>query len=214
MTNKHLMQEDLLLLSSIKRTLIPIVAILVLGAICLFVTAALITRAHTPNLVPYVVTLDKQGVVLKQGIVNRQQDIPRQAIASEIANFVSCIRTVSKDKEYLKNNLTKAYSHILNDSNAKNKLDKLFKKANPFLKAEKVTIYTSINNVVELSKNTYQIDWTETSQDTLSKESKDKYRAIINYEIKKNFNFEDEASTLLNPLNIYITDFFISNIFE
>jgi len=67
------------------------------------------------------------------------------------------------------------------------------------------TIAIEVNNIVALSNQTYQIDWTEYERDRKGKEvATRRFRGIATVAITSP---QDEATIRLNPIGVYVTDF-------
>ena len=80
-----------------------------------------------------------------------------------------------------------------------------FRGNSPFEKAVNATVAIEVNNIVALSNQTYQIDWTEYERDRKGKEvATRRFRGIATVSITSP---QDEATIRLNPIGVYVTDF-------
>ena len=71
--------------------------------------------------------------------------------------------------------------------------------------AVNATVAIEVNNIVALSNQTYQIDWTEYERDRKGKEvATRRFRGIATVAITAP---QDEATIRLNPIGLYVKDF-------
>ncbi len=180
-----------------------------IGAAFGFVSlGAYIVQSQRSELVPYLVTVDKQGVVLNQGPIQAQTDIPEAAVASALCSFVSNVRRVSSDDGAQRAAITAVYSHIKDGTPAQAELDRFYNQQNPFERGRKERVEAVISNVIAQAGSTYQIDWQERVTGEMSSRVTN-MRALISYEVSGSRGLSPE-DLLLNPLGIYVTDFVVS----
>ncbi len=171
---------------------------------------AFIVQSERSSLVPYLVTVDKQGVVLHQGKLDPHPEIPRQVIAATLCDFVQHVRAVSSDPTVQRAAITAAYAQVREGSAAQRELDSFFRTHNPFSRGEKERVQVVISNVIAQNGSTYQIDWQERSLSELAESSR-AMRALISYETAGTSGISPE-NLLLNPLGIFVSDFVISDL--
>ncbi len=177
------------------------------GFICL---GAFIWQSSRSQLVPYVVSVDKQGVVLNQGPLDSDVTVPPQVVAATLCSFITNLRQVSVDAAMQRAAITAVYSHIQEGSMAQQEVDKFYQTDNPFARGEKERVTVEIANVIAHSGQSYQIDWQERVEGKLSV-SERKMRALISYEVLGGQDLEAQ-NLILNPLGIYVSDFVISQV--
>ena len=130
-------------------------------------------------------------------------------IIAHVRKFITNMYTIPQDPEVLRNNLKDCYATLT--SNSASKFSRFLREDSPFdnfgLKNQTVAIET----VLELSKNSYQIDFivTTTQVDGSSKKLSRK-RAILTTILLE----PSKDDMLLNPIGIYITNFDVTNIGE
>ena len=95
-------------------------------------------------------------------------------------------------------------------------LSTYYRNHNPFTLAQKQTVTIEIANVINVGEHTLQIDWVEHlhSADPLINRQEDqerKLRALLTYSIEDAAQ-QDTESILLNPLNIYIHTFIVTDV--
>lgn len=177
------------------------------GFVCL---GALIVQSGRSNLVPYLVTVDKQGVVLNQGTLSPHPEVPQAAVASVLCRFVQDVRMISSDAALQTEAITAAYSHILEGSQAKTELDSYYRSINPFELGQREQVNITISNVIAQTGSTYQIDWLERRVGKNNR-SERSMRALISYELGPVDGLNAQG-LLLNPLGIYVKDFVVSEV--
>ena len=208
-----------LLLQDLKRHLIYL--LLGLGGLALGFTAlsGLIAHSMRSTVVPYVVTVDKHGVVLNEGTLpslSSNQDLPASVITSQLCEFVRNVRLITKDNEIQHQAILQAYAFVLPNSELAQELSTYYRNHNPFTLAQKQTVTIEIANVINVGEHTLQIDWVEHlhSADPLINRQEDqerKLRALLTYSIEDAAQ-QDTESILLNPLNIYIHTFIVTDV--
>ena len=171
------------------------------------------------TVVPYVVTVDKHGVVLNEGTLpslSSNQDLPASVITSQLCEFVRNVRLITKDNEIQHQAILQAYAFVLPNSELAQELSTYYRNHNPFTLAQKQTVTIEIANVINVGEHTLQIDWVEHlhSADPLINRQEDqerKLRALLTYSIEDAAQ-QDTESILLNPLNIYIHTFIVTDV--
>lgn len=189
------------------RFIIPMFLTMSLSAIFALI-ASIVYIIGKSQYIPYVVTVDKEGVVITKSNIKKLDNIPKQYIASELCQFIKNTREVLKDKELQEEAIFKSYSFI-NNEHMTSKLDKHFIENNPFTSAKNKNVYITINNIIEKSSHSYEIDFTENHVAKFQEDKKVKYRALITYKTI-NVDLLSSKEILLNPLGIIVEDIFIS----
>jgi len=88
---------------------------------------------------------------------------------------------------------------------ATEKVNNWFRSNSPFDKAKTATVAIEVNNIVPLSSQSYQIDWTEYERDRKGKEvATRRFRGIATVVL---IPPQDEAIIRLNPIGLYLKDF-------
>lgn len=123
-----------------------------------------------------------------------------------IGNFIKLVRNLSLDPITAKNNWLSAYN-FLTPRSAKI-LNEHFHNNNPTKSLGKHTITTTIHEIKQLSKNTFQAYWTETLVNINGKsEKKKQYSGTFTVKIKQP---KTKKEILQNPLGLYLVDFHLS----
>lgn len=196
-------------ISELKQRLSLIITALIgtaFGFICL---GAYIVKSSQSQIIPYLVTVDTHGVILAKGRIDLNKQIPQEAIAATLSNFIKNLRSVTSDSKVQRDFILETYAYVKEGSPALQKLNDFYNNENPFIKQEQGSINIIINNVISQEHNRLQIDWTEELSDALSLSKKQMFRAILAYSVS-NEAAKDPDALLLNPLQIFVEDFAVS----
>ena len=196
-------------ISELKQRLSLIITALIgtaFGFICL---GAYIVKSSQSQIIPYLVTVDTHGVILAKGRIDLNKQIPQEAIAATLSNFIKNLRSVTSDSKVQRDFILETYAYVKAGSPALQKLNDFYNNENPFIKQELGSINIIINNVITQEHNRLQIDWTEEISDAVSLSKKQMFRAILAYSVS-NEAAKDPDALLLNPLQIFVEDFAVS----
>lgn len=101
--------------------------------------------------------------------------------------------------------IDRTYALLRTSDPSTQKINDWFRSNSPFEKARSSTVAIEVNNIVALSNQTYQIDWTEYERDRKGKETGTRrFRGIATVALTAP---QDEATIRLNPIGLYVTDF-------
>ena len=196
-------------ISELKQRLSLIITALIgtaFGFICL---GAYIVKSSQSQIIPYLVTVDTHGVILAKGRIDLNKQIPQEAIAATLSNFIKNLRSVTSDSKVQRDFILETYAYVKEGSPALQKLNDFYNNENPFIKQEQGSINIIINNVITQEYNRLPIDWTEEISDAVSLSKKQMFRAILAYSVS-NEAAKDPDALLLNPLQIFVEDFAVS----
>lgn len=212
------MQKHNLLLADLRHHLIYL--LLGLGGITMgFLSlAGFIASSMRSSVVPYVVTVDTHGVVLNEGKLSplsSNEDLPASVITAQLCDFVRHVRLITKDYDIQHQAVMQAYAFVKEGSELSSELSEYYRSHNPFTLAQKQTVTVEIANVINVGEHTLQIDWVEhlKSADPLLSRfdpTERKMRALLTYSIED--TVQDTKSILLNPLNIYVHTFIVTDV--
>ncbi|MBU1389356.1 MAG: hypothetical protein KKE62_01385 [Proteobacteria bacterium] len=183
------------------RSLAFILALVLLAAI-----AGLTWQGSQSKVVPYVVVLDKAGQEVHTGIAEKSSTLDAKIAKQEIGSFIKKKRLASMDRQLMLQNIDWVYAHMLPSTPALKKLNAYFKENNPFELIEKETrIVDQISSVLPVTKNTWAIEWQETTRNATSAEILEVsgYKAIITVSKK---DPETARQWKYNPFGIWIVD--------
>jgi type IV secretion system protein VirB5 len=168
----------------------------------------LLYLAAQPKLVPHIVTVDKLGQPTYLGPLERAslRDFKPStpSLHYHLRRFITDTREISSDAAILKRNWIDAYK-LVTPSGA-NQLNAFVHDNNPFeqMKAQiRITLQTNV--IVQITQDTWQVDWTETTWDdhgypTATAVWRGTFHIVLRVP-------ESADELALNPLGLYIDEF-------
>ena len=157
------------------------------------------------KLVPYIVEVDKLGNTVSGGFPQQIEYADTRVVRATLGNFVTSFRSITPDAVVQKQYIDRTYALLRTSDASTQKVNAWFRGNSPFEKAVNATVAIEVNNIVALSNQTYQIDWTEYERDRKGKEvATRRFRGIATVSITSP---QDEATIRLNPIGVYVTDF-------
>jgi len=157
------------------------------------------------KLVPYIVEVDKLGNTVSGGFPRQIEYADTRVVRATLGNFVTSFRSITPDAVVQKQYIDRTYALLRTSDASTQKVNAWFRGNSPFEKAVNATVAIEVNNIVALSNQTYQIDWTEYERDRKGKEvATRRFRGIATVSITSP---QDEATIRLNPIGVYVTDF-------
>lgn len=181
--------------------------------IALAAVGGLIYIGSQSKFIPYVIEVDKLGNVATSGAASvGSHHVSDRAKNAALADWITCVRLVTPDVSMQRKCIFKAFSMTNPNDPATQKLNEWYNSptANaPFERAQKEMVSTDIRTVMPQTKDTWQIEWIETTRDnngTMQK-SPVTMRALVTVYIAEYTPQTTEDQLRLNPLSIYIRDF-------
>ncbi|MCK1326680.1 conjugal transfer protein TrbF [Bradyrhizobium sp. 156] len=157
------------------------------------------------KLVPYVVEVDKLGTAMSAGYPQQIEYADPRVVRATLGSFISNFRSVTPDAVVQKQYIDRTYALLRTSDPATQKINDWFRSTSPFEKAKTTTIAVEVNNIVALSNQSYQIDWTEFERDRKGKEiGAHRFRGIATVTLTAP---QDEQTIRLNPIGLYLRDF-------
>jgi type IV secretion system protein VirB5 len=157
------------------------------------------------KLVPYIVEVDKLGTSVTAGFPQQIEYADPRVIRATLGNFVTSFRSITPDAVVQKQYIDRTYALLRTADPSTEKVNSWFRGNSPFEKAKTSTVAIEVNNIVALSTQTYQVDWTEFERDRKGKETVTRrFRGIATVTLTAP---QDEAIIRLNPIGLYVTDF-------
>ena len=212
MKNNYKGLEDInLLKESMRHDLLPLSAVLLSAAFgFLSLGSLLYFQMFKQEIIPYIVTVDRQGAILASGALKSADGIPEEIIATTLCDFLEKLRTYGDDHDLKRRDTEYIYAHIKDKSSALDYVDNYYQKQDPFLKDRYTKV--ELQNLIRVAQKTFQIDWIETV-DLNQSHKRQKMRAQITYELVR-IKHQSLNSLKLNPLGIFVTDIRLSERFE
>ncbi|WP_026615889.1 conjugal transfer protein TrbF [Ensifer aridi] len=157
------------------------------------------------KLVPYVVEVDKLGTSVAAGFPEQIEYADVRVVRATLGNFVTSFRSITPDAVVQKQYIDRTYALLRTSDPSTEKINAWFRGNSPFEKAKTATVAIEVNNIVALSNQTYQIDWTEYERDRKGNGTGTRrFRGIATVVLTAP---QDEATIRLNPIGLYVRDF-------
>ena len=157
------------------------------------------------RLVPYIVEVDKLGTSVTSGFPEQIEYADARVVRAALGNFVTSFRSITPDAVVQKQYIDRTYALLRTSDPSTQKVNAWFRGNSPFEKAKTSTVAIEVNNIVALSQQTYQIDWTEYERDRKGKETGTRrFRGIATVALTAP---QDEAIIRVNPIGLYVRDF-------
>ena len=157
------------------------------------------------KLVPYIVEVDRLGTADSAGFPQQIEYADARVVRATLGSFVSNFRSVTPDAVVQKQYIDRTYALLRTSDPATEKINAWFRGNSPFDRALTMTVAVEVTNIVPLSNQTYQVDWTEFQRDRQGKElGTRRYRGIATVTLTPP---QDEAVIRLNPIGLYLRDF-------
>lgn len=174
---------------------------LVLGFLSL---AMVINIKAEQKIIPYIVSVDKNGSMLSIGNLNSDFSVPEKAIATSACDFIEHLYTRHRDFELRKHSINYVYMHIDTNEDIKDEINGFYLEEEEKFKDLKKTRLVNIGSIVKISDNTYQIEF-ETYFKGASPYGRTRYLAGVTYRLKhlEHSNLEELR---VNPLGIFFTE--------
>jgi type IV secretion system protein VirB5 len=156
-----------------------------------------------PKTVPLIVTVAPWGEAEYRGeatgLSYQNAQIPEIAIQYQVREFVMELRGISVDSEILYQNITRCYARVTEKCNRK--MTTALREEDPFSLVGKTRRVITIETVLRLSTQTWQVDWIESNSGTDSMTHR--MRGVFTVELLE----PSAKQRVLNPLGIYIDDY-------
>ncbi|MBF6569366.1 MAG: hypothetical protein IVW54_10900 [Candidatus Binataceae bacterium] len=178
-------------------------------AVCLILASGIVWLTTRSRFIPYVVEVDKLGYALTvpQPLTpSVAPDVTARMERYEVAAFIRNARAVSTDPQVEHEMLNSLLAHARGA--ADRFLDAYYHSDgfthNPFKIAERQTVSVQIDSILQLSRQSYQVRWSETPHDLNGVEisAPSHWEAVLQTQIVPP---NSDHSILSNPLGFYVT---------
>ena len=149
--------------------------------------------------VPYVVEVDKLGDAIAVGRADRAAPVDVRIVKAQLADWIVDVRSVSSDPLAQKAALSRSYA--MTAATATLFLNDYYRQHSPF--SQNRTVAVSVDAVLPISNQTYQIQWSEDGRDLQGRAL-----ATTHWLASVTIAFDpptDERGVLSNPLGLYVT---------
>ena len=166
---------------------------------------------NLPKTVPLVVTVSDWGEAKYVGNISKYSyqgiNVPDIAIQYQLRKFITNYLSIPADSNVLKTNLKDCYSALT--SNSASKLSKLLRENSPFNYFGEQIHTVSVESVLALSQNSYQIDFIlKKVRNNGGLIEEKRMRSLCTTSLLE----PSKEDQILNPLGIYITNFDVTEI--
>lgn len=151
------------------------------------------------RVVPYVVEVDKLGDAVAVTRADRAAPADMRVVKAQLAAWIVDVRSVSSDPLAQKSALSQSYA--MSAATATIFLNEYYRQHSPF--GQPHTVAVSVDAVLPVSKQTYQLQWSEDARDVQGRDL-----ATTHWLASVTVAFDppsDERGILSNPLGLYIT---------
>jgi type IV secretion system protein VirB5 len=157
------------------------------------------------KLVPYIVEVDKLGTAAVAVYPQQIEYADPRVVRATLGSFVTSFRSITPDAVVQKQYIDRTYALLRTSDPATEKINSWFRGNSPFERAKTATVAIEVTNIVALSNQSYQIDWTEFERDRKGKETATRrFRGIATVTLTPP---QDEEIIRLNPIGLYLRDF-------
>ena len=159
----------------------------------------LIWQGAQSRIVPYVVEVDELGQLAAVGPADRSTPADPRILRAQVASFVTSSRSVIADRTAQKRMLDQVYAFVAGA--AQTFLDDYYGKRSPFDVMKDRTISVDIGPILELSDQTFQVQWRETARSLEGRVMGRKtFQGIFTVRVDP-----PRTENRTNPLGIFIT---------
>jgi type IV secretion system protein VirB5 len=185
-------------------------ALLALGLVFVALLATVYLGVQ-PKAVPHIVEIDRIGAPTYLGPLaqSAREWKPTDAVLKyHLRRFITDTRTVSSDVVVMKRYWADAYTLIT--GNAANHLTAFAQETNPIGRGEDERVTVDVKSLVQLSADTWQVDWVEKGWDkggteTVSSIWRGVFRVLVRVP-----ETDDQLAT--NPIGLFIDEFHWSKV--
>jgi type IV secretion system protein TrbF len=168
-------------------------------AVALALAIGVVWQDAQSKVVPYVVEVNKLGDAVAVARADRAAPVDVRVIKAQLAAWIVDVRSVSSDPLAQKAALSRSYATTA--ATATLFLNDYYRQHSPF--SQNRTVAVSVDAVLPISNQTYQIQWSEDGRDLQGRAL-----ATTHWLASVTVAFDpptDERGVLSNPLGLYVT---------
>jgi type IV secretory pathway TrbF-like protein len=174
------------------------------GVISVLAVVGIVWMGVQNKLVPYVVEVDKLGSAVAVQRADSAALPDSRIIRSQLARWITDLRTVYVDAAAERTAITDAYAMINQGGAAFGMLNDYMRQEEhqPFLRAQSETASVEVQSVLPLTSDTWRVEWVETVRDLTGHEKiRTPWSATISVLVHPP---TDERAILRNPTGLYV----------
>lgn len=157
------------------------------------------------KLVPYIVEVDQLGTAVSGGFPQQIEYADPRVVRATLGTFIANFRSVTPDTVVQKQYIDRTYALLRTGDPATEKVNAWFRTNSPFDRARTMTVAIEVTNIVPLSTQSFQVDWTEYERDRQGKElAVRRFRGVATVTLTPP---QDEGIIRMNPIGLYLKDF-------
>ncbi|ODT74407.1 MAG: conjugal transfer protein TrbF [Pelagibacterium sp. SCN 64-44] len=157
------------------------------------------------KLVPYIVEVDQLGTAVSGGFAQQIEYADPRVVRATLGTFIANFRSVTPDTVVQKQYIDRTYALLRTGDPATEKVNAWFRTNSPFDRARTMTVAIEVTNIVPLSTQSFQVDWTEYERDRQGKElAVRRFRGVATVTLTPP---QDEGIIRMNPIGLYLKDF-------
>jgi type IV secretory pathway TrbF-like protein len=167
--------------------------------VSLVLAVGVVWQAAQSKVVPYVVEVDKLGDAVAVARADRVTPADARVVKAQLAAWIVDVRSISSDPLAQKSALSGSYA--MTAATATIFLNDYYRQHSPF--GQPRTVAVSVDAVLPISKQTYQLQWSEDARDLQGRDL-----ATTHWLASVTVAFDpptDERGILSNPLGLYVT---------
>lgn len=177
------------------------------GIALILSAAGNVIQTSKEKIAVYYVNTDTNGKTREIWRADQSTPGPKtEQIRAALQNWVLGARTVYADNRATKRVVDAAYAMTMPDSAAYQTLATYHRENNPYQRAANEAVEVAMQTPVQLSKDTWQVEWTE----TVKNRNSGKLISTQSYQLTANVLIvapKDEAQLIANPVGLYVRQF-------
>lgn len=171
--------------------------------ICLVFSLMSVVRKS--SVVPFVVAVNDLHQVVGAGFATESKLSDPLVVQAKLAQYIENARSISSDGSVTRQRLQETFASTTARSAAYTYLRENWMQNSPFEHAKTETVEVEVHRVLQLSQNSYEVDWTETARDSRdgTQLRKEQWKGILGITILPPEKKADET-LVKNPLGIFV----------
>ena len=161
------------------------------------------------EVVPYIVQVDKIGLPIAAGMVEKspiQGEHGDKIIRAMLFRYIQQAKAITSDETVMKHNLTSVHK-MTTPSLYEHYLKPFYQNDDPFNNAAKFTRTIRPINFLRQSPKTFLLEWEEEDRDTKKQLLRTtRWKASISIKIEEKTSKQQIEQDIFNPLGIFITN--------